>query len=434
VCPGYHDPKTVVFRDQTEAVIQKTRKPQPKLPIPPFVDDSVELQAKQVFLSQYVFGSIPLLEYLPTFYPRGVSDQHFAESIRALYMVVFSREVFSHSVLQTARRSYGQALSLTNKALQSTQLAMKDTMLLTVLLLDLFENLAPKDEPSSLESEKKHIDGAIAVVKLRGSNQFSEPVSLKMFHLLSRNVLMRCLQRGIAVPQDFISLRTSAAEFVDKEDPKWRFSDLMIQYALLRSVIRSSQCSETQILSTAMQMDEELFKMCSTMPPAWYFSRRNRPNPSKACTELHDYPNLTVQKLWNNMRSVRILLNENILNYYPRVWGAAMDENTQPQLPLSTIQLLISDICACVPVFDKKTKDQWTPASRACAHILIFPLYVAASSPSCPFESRLWIIEQLDAMGSSFHILQALMVKDMLSREQWGNPWRVASMLGSLSS
>ena len=49
------------------------------------------------------------------------------------------------------RQRYPSALPLVNAALQSTENATKDTALLAVLLLDLFEKLT-KDNPLSIDS------------------------------------------------------------------------------------------------------------------------------------------------------------------------------------------------------------------------------------------------------------------------------------------
>lgn len=443
-CPGYHDPKTLVFRDQTETVIQKSRK-RGKPSIPAAITIPVEEQAKHMFISQYVFGSSPLLDYMPTFYPSGLKDVHLDETIRAVGLAFFSNEVFSPSVLQTARKKYGHALLLTNKALQSPQSVTKDTMLLTVLLLDLFENLVIKDEYSSLEPETKHIDGAIALIKLHRKDQFHNAIRLRMFQQLSTNFLIRCLQREVEVPSDFISLRTYAAKFVDTNDFKWRFSDLMIRYARLRSAIRVGDCSDVQVIQVAMQMDGELLDICTNMPPESNFSIANVSVPVQSANLLwepvHVYPSHNIRRIWNTIRLARILLNEVIQEYNQRLFGT---ESSSPDLnpriqghgSLPTLQSLLADICASVPQHTERSMKHLTrtPSSRAGAHTLIFPLYIAASSPFCPNTMRDWILGRLRFIGSSLCIPQAIMVKEILEKRKRGNPWGVAAMLESLSS
>ena len=396
-----------------------------------------------MFISQYVFGTSPLLDYMPTFYPSGLEDVHLTESIRAVGLAFFSNEVFLPSVLQTARKSYCRALSLTNKALQSPQSATKDTMLLTVLLLDLFENLATKDGYSSSESETKHIDGAIALVKLRGKSQFHDAIGRRMFQQLNLKCVVRCLEREVEVPSDFLLLRKYAAEFLDTNDFQWRFSELMIRYAGLKNAIRIGDCSDAQVLRIATEMDCELLNICANMPPEWSFSVENISLPSRNAfgEDVHVYPSHDVRKAWNVVRLTRILLNEVVQEYQTRV---VVSESSSPNLNLHTqpeegspiLQSLLVDICASVPQYtERKTKDlSRTPAGRAGAHTLIFPLYIAASSPFCPHPMREWILGRLAFIGHSLCISQAILIKDTVEKGKRSSPWRVAAMLGSLSS
>jgi hypothetical protein len=98
-----------------------------------------------------------------------------------------------------------------------------DTMPLTVILLDLSESLANNDQNSPLKSEMKHVDGALALVRLRGNEQFNDPINLRMFLQLGLNILVRCLQREVEITSELIAPRSIAAQSVDTKDPKWYF-------------------------------------------------------------------------------------------------------------------------------------------------------------------------------------------------------------------
>jgi hypothetical protein len=300
-----------VFRDETATVIRKNLK-QEKLAIPENVVIPIEERAKQMFISQYVFGTSPFLDYMQTFYPSGLQDVHLAETVRAVSLAFLSNEVVSTSILLAARKKYGRALSLTNKALRSAESATKDTTLLTVLLLDLFESLANKSQKPSLESESKHIDGAITLVKLRGNEQFNDSIGLRMFLQLSRNVVINCLWREVEVPPELIFLRSSAAEFVDSSDSKWRFSNTMIQYAKLRAAMRTGELSDDETILFARQIDSELIDIYGIIPPDWQASTTNTETPSTTAPKdyFHVYRSHNTYKAWNVLRIVRILLNE----------------------------------------------------------------------------------------------------------------------------
>ena len=60
-------------------------------------------------------------------------------SIDAVSLAYLSHQAYSNVALSTAREKYVSALHMTNKALQSPEVAVKDSTLLASLLLDLFE-------------------------------------------------------------------------------------------------------------------------------------------------------------------------------------------------------------------------------------------------------------------------------------------------------
>jgi hypothetical protein len=145
---------------------------------------------------------------------------------------------------------------------------MKNNILLTVLLLDLYENLT-RDETNSPISPTKHLDGALALVKFRGNKQFEDPVSMSMFMHLSSALIPSYLERGIPIPRAFLRLRHQAYQFASTDDPEWRLADLMIQLAALRCSSPEGEAGSTQALATAQFLDLELLDISKAMqrPP-----------------------------------------------------------------------------------------------------------------------------------------------------------------------
>lgn len=386
-----------------------------------------------MFISQYVLGTSAPLDYMQTFYPAGGKDFHFVESITAVWLAFFCNQTLSSSLLHTARKTYGRALSLTKNALQSPESVTKDTTLLTVLLLHLFECLATKDEYSSLESNMTHIDGAIALIKLRGKEQFRDAIGLRMFLQLSLNILVQSLHREVEFPAEFVSLRIYASQFGGANDMKWQFTDLMVRYARLRSAIRLGECPNSEIIQVAKQIDCELLDICTNMPPDWEPVKASPPIQSTTAflEHCHVYSSHNIRKTWNTIRLVRILVNEVIPEYSQKgfakeTFSAAFNQPSQEAS--STIRALLSDICASVPPYNKE--DIEVHLDRAAAHSLIFPLYIVASSASCSRDMRDWIIGKLEFIGSQMCIPHSIMVKEMLDGRKRGNPWGVAAMLG----
>lgn len=77
-----------------------------------------------------------------------------------------------------ARKSYGHALRLTNTALRNPDEAPKDTTMLSVLVLGLFE-ASMDHSPRGLRAWQQHINGAAELARMRGSAQFKTRPGIK---------------------------------------------------------------------------------------------------------------------------------------------------------------------------------------------------------------------------------------------------------------
>jgi hypothetical protein len=124
-------------------------------------------------------------------------------------------------------------------------------MLLTVLFLDLFESLTagrfrPQSESAAQDtSESRHLQGAIALVKLRGRSQFEDPISICMFHHISWCVLERCLKSLSDIPEAFRAVHTAAARAIREDDVEWHLEKLAVKVCGLKfEKIEDGQVSE----------------------------------------------------------------------------------------------------------------------------------------------------------------------------------------------
>jgi hypothetical protein len=125
---------------------------------------------------------------------------------------VFS-ELLSPISISAAWRDYSVALAITKKALCCPQKVTDDRTLIAVMLLALFEKKTKgyQDwDDDKIQAEKRHIDGAIAIAKLRGSAQFDNPISRSVFASLDSIVVTSCKERGCDVPTDFRELQAQA--------------------------------------------------------------------------------------------------------------------------------------------------------------------------------------------------------------------------------
>jgi len=196
--------------------------------------------------------------------PTDPDEDYLAITVQAASLSYLYHQRPSLSTLQTARKSYNHALRDLQKALLNPKTASRHATLLTVLLLDMFESMTKDDE-----TEMRHLNGAIALVKLRGEKQFKDPVGLCMFLHLNSNVLSSCLRRGVEVPEEFIAIRKLVGRLMHPDDLEWQLSELVVQFAALRADLKRGVPRNKKVEEQVRVLDREfkgLFAAVSSIP------------------------------------------------------------------------------------------------------------------------------------------------------------------------
>jgi len=266
--PGY---KQLRIRDQSLAVRRKAISRNAASPSQPSsLSLSLEWQARDAFFAYYVTGASKTWDFLKRFYHLTHLPEHLTLSINAVSLAYLAHQVHSDAALATVRERYVAALRLTNKALQSPKVAATDTTLITPLLLDLFEKIT-NPEPQRDEAWTGHVHGALALVRLRGLEQFQDPLALRVLVRLSTNLLISCVATESPVPGELVALRAHAAKQLNPSDSKWRLSDLMVYYANLRSDTQRGHLSVDNCISFSMGLDAKLQALALNMPTSWHY-------------------------------------------------------------------------------------------------------------------------------------------------------------------
>jgi hypothetical protein len=264
------------------------------------------------------------------------------------------------------------------------------------------------------------------------------------------------------VPDELIAIRAYVGKHLNVQDPRWRLSDLMVEYANLRSEIRRGILSNDECIGASMELNVKLQALDLDMPPSWQYSTTLLDHKSDRTFDLHfdSYPDRSVSQIWNFLRLVRILLNESLIEHY---LASPIGDKYLALIGVAhdNIETLVGEICACVPQyvdcdgtarhrlptsekseFPDQTPDHildrgpggaghpHTPNHQLECYTLIFPLYVAGRSKSVP-DVRPWVIKQLHYISSHFYVRNAEVVAQILEREKDVSPWEVYAMLGS---
>jgi hypothetical protein len=164
---------------------------------------NIEARAQGFFLANYAgvadFPQGGQFEWIPQLLSRPNVEGTLRESFRALSLAVFANAAKSPAVMRKARVAYGSALEETNRALMSHETAVKDSTLVAVILLGMYEGTVYTDK-SSIARWSKHVSGAYTLFMLRGKSQFETELGRQIFLQSYGVALFFTLELGTSIP------------------------------------------------------------------------------------------------------------------------------------------------------------------------------------------------------------------------------------------
>lgn len=397
--------------------------------------------ARAAFFSHYVWGLARTYDVLERIGNQSPVDKHLTASIDAVSLAFFSFQHYSSRALKSALEKYLSALPSVNEALRSSESLASDSTLLAVLLLDLFEKIT-NTNPRSSEAWMSHVKGALALCKFRAGHQFETYVGRRLSVRLFTNMLISCVAANTPVPPALLRLRQDLEQHVNKDDPKWQVSGLVIKYVNLRGAIESGSLSTLNIIRQVKDLDHEFQSLAGGMPPSWTCQRISVERPSDHILENHYdvYPDFFTAQTCNVIRVMRILLNDTTRTAYRDI--APRGDKTSLNSPNALLASQIIDdmakeICASGPQFtgiesfSAKPANRVSPTRKMHGYTLLFPFYVAAMYASPESKVQPWVVGQLRTMSSNLEMKNARLVADVLERADGTSPWSVFAMLGS---
>lgn len=156
--------------------------------IPGQIDTSMEAQAIHFFLSNWVLlphqgSNRGYLDFLLPLLRTSPPDSHLSLTFSAVGLAALANRhspgINSKGMLPYAAQKYEKALKRTNEALRDPILAKQDSTLASVLLLGLFEQITSCR--SNLMGWGSHVDGAVALIRMRGKKQLRTSVGKGLF-------------------------------------------------------------------------------------------------------------------------------------------------------------------------------------------------------------------------------------------------------------
>lgn len=451
-CGGYRDVRALrqVFETPTTIKTKVLAKEEHIPDLHPVIL-SLDARARDIFLNYYVDGVSRTWQFLLPFFDSVGSPEHLTTTIDAVSLAFLSHQVSSTITLESAREKYASALHKTAKALKKPDLGSTNSLILSTLLLDLFEKLT-NPAPSDVDSYTGHVNGALALVQIRGLEKFQDAAAASILVRLGTNLLISCCASGTRIPSWLTTLRSHAAKFLNPQDPKWQLSSLMCEYANLRADVLEGILTLDTCITYTEELDDKLAALIAKMPPSWQYKTTKTEEPSDLVYEnrYDTYPDRHTTQTWNVIRLIRITLNElfvTVNESHPPAQDAVNRART-------TIESMAAEICYSGPQFmdcfgaaqsklsvpagvsmegeHRRCSPSHSPAHGLDCYSLIFPFYAAGRTPYAPAATKAWVVDNLRYMGSHFGIKNAETVRHIIvERGDEVCLWTIYAMLGS---
>jgi len=132
------------------------------------------------------------LDYLTNSCGEDGADASLGSAIKAVGLASFAHASHAPSLYKNARYQYTKALQATNNALRSPVHVKKDSTLTAIMVLSIFETITGCNQ-RSLQAWAEHVNGAAALLKLRGRDQLNTPRGRRMFIQVASSLQICCV-------------------------------------------------------------------------------------------------------------------------------------------------------------------------------------------------------------------------------------------------
>ncbi|KAJ5551847.1 hypothetical protein N7535_000207 [Penicillium sp. DV-2018c] len=367
------------------------------------------------------------------------SQKAMQASVVATATAMLSRVRKIPSLRDVAHREYGSALRLLNFALADIDEAKSNQTLGTVVLLAIYEVVTSR-KLEDIDSWTNHINGATALLDLRGTEQLKSDAGLRLFLHLRYQIIISCLQRDARVPQSLLDCTQFAMFLRPAEAHGSRLVMIIGQLSNLRADIRANTFkNEQEIISAASAIEADLIAWLASLPPEFSYTtsvkspfdfafRQRFRGIETYDDQYHVYPDLWVCNSWNQYRSARIIVSEIILSHVRKISDTSSLSSLSEEFRLQcrtlrlTIRRLAVEICRAVPFYfnahqAEKEPSLPPPESYIGGLVLLWPLFVAGIVENPRHGLRRWVVKCLEMIGNTMGIDQALAVADLVSAD-----------------
>ncbi|KAJ5698617.1 transcriptional regulator family: Fungal Specific TF [Penicillium macrosclerotiorum] len=446
-CPGYRDEWELVFRDQTSHTIKRSQekdaKRNRKSTSPPIRPPTPELNEVGVnyFLCSFVNGggqsSRGYLNYIPSVYFAEGEHPILTTSMAAVGLVALANSTRQPWLAVRARAKYADAISRVNAALASPVESVKDSTLMAVISLGVFEHL------SEHKSWVRHVRGAVAVVAARGKKQFSSPSSLLMFNQVRADMIIASINFWLPFPKEILELQEEAAKYMNTSGAFWQLGVLGARCIDILGRVRTNTVNKDwEFLEEAIVLEREYINVLDALAmqePYYTTILTSVVNPEVVYNNRADrYNDFWSIRVWNNGRCCYMIVAEIKYHYLLQILRSDLAPPVRQKIQLKfqeTVQALRKtshDILATVPQALEflSTGSEMHPSvdlsfrgkpNVSGGYILAWGLYMAGKCLVIQDDTRQWVVQCLQYIGNNMGVLLALEIAENIEKGPgWG--------------
>ncbi|KAF2994263.1 hypothetical protein E8E13_002116 [Curvularia kusanoi] len=383
-----------------------------------------------ITLPQQAESTRGYLEFLVPLYNQALPSSVLHLATSAVAMAAVGQYPGREALVSEAVKSYGKAIRKLNTDLKDPVMGKSNETVLAILMFSLYETIMSTDD--SITAWGNHVDGAVALTKLRGTDQFNDPMSHAMFRAVRTMMITSCVQRSKPIDSFPGQSGWIGESDIASENAANRLTLICIDLPNLRA--RANKLTSTlfdateekearQIIDFAQLVDGNLEEWYRTLPPEWKHQiigvesqiPEDIANAEKWPGEQHAYHDVPLASIMNDYRVCRIFCRRVMLACLDWLaYGGFTDEANYAQ-SVFVVQQMVDELSACVPFhldyelqpLAKETGQEQYAAEAFGGYSLVWPLYVAANAETVPQRQRDWLLGRLSVIGYRFGLSSA---------------------------
>ncbi|POS84826.1 hypothetical protein EPUL_004300 [Erysiphe pulchra] len=376
-CPGYRVEGELIFKHETAKVELKC-KVRKKISrsstqetclnrncsqrsfvssyITDFISPTLEDRAVGLFISNFVNGKNGPSRGHMEFFDDLPKTEALLAAMKAVGYAVCAHRFNAPSIVQRACHQYGIALQLTNRALRNPVDVKKDSTLVGIIVLGIYETIIGQKSDSPTRWIV-HFHGASEIIRLRGPDQLRTSVGLGVFVTVCRNLLIAGIQHAVPLPSHLREYMNIALSILQEDilNPSFKIIYCMMQFGDLRVDSVNKAICNKEILRRSIELDENLEDINCNHPSTWKYKtfKTDKISPSIFKGYYHIYTDLRIAQIWNMLRTLRIMINQMIYDVLIRLINEYNYPKYFPKLTKvsKTLCELQHDILCSVPQF-----------------------------------------------------------------------------------